>query len=176
MRKKSQCSCGAAVRFNLAPLHGSPRGSLLVPYHTSPPSRGALRSAGVPTIAASTTPAPSLARPSRRVSAASGKTLQAQGNTPCAPRGGLCGRLAVRQTSTKPPGVPTGWGSLRAEPPGRASSWGAQAVSSGRESSPSSPADSALGNSEEESRCDPLRDWREPDEQRGHAGPSARLQ
>jgi hypothetical protein len=29
-----------------------------VPFHTSPPSRGALRSAGVPTIAASTTPAP----------------------------------------------------------------------------------------------------------------------
>jgi hypothetical protein len=58
-------------------------------------------------------------------SAASGKTLQAQGNTPCAPRGGLCGCLAVRQTSSKPPGVPTGWGRLRAEPPGRASSWGA---------------------------------------------------
>ena len=57
--------------------------------------------------------------------AASGKTLQAQGNTPCAPRGGLCGCLAVRQTSLKPPGVPTGWGCLRAEPPGRASSWGA---------------------------------------------------
>ncbi|KAK4033405.1 hypothetical protein C8A01DRAFT_49996 [Parachaetomium inaequale] len=49
----------------------------------------------------------------------------AQGNTPCAPRGGLCGCLAVRQTSSKPPGVPTGWGRLRAEPPGRASSWGA---------------------------------------------------
>jgi hypothetical protein len=56
--------------------------------------------------------------------AASGKTLQAQGNTPCAPRGGLCGLLAVRQTFPKPPGVPTGWGCLRAEPPGRASSWG----------------------------------------------------
>lgn len=56
--------------------------------------------------------------------AASGKTPKAQGNTPCAPRGGLCGCLAVCQTFFKPPGVPTGWGSLRAEPPGRASSWG----------------------------------------------------
>ncbi|KAK4243026.1 hypothetical protein C7999DRAFT_45065 [Corynascus novoguineensis] len=46
------------------------------------------------------------------VRAASGKTLQAQGNTPCAPRGGLCGCLAVRQTCSKPPGVPTGWGRL----------------------------------------------------------------
>ncbi|MDQ3284537.1 MAG: hypothetical protein M3P92_02310 [Actinomycetota bacterium] len=32
----------------------------MVPFHTSPLSRGALRSAGVPTIAASTTPAPLL--------------------------------------------------------------------------------------------------------------------
>lgn len=37
--------------------------------------------------------------------------------------------------------------------------------------SPFSPADSALGNSGEESRCDPRRDRRTPDEQRGHAGP-----
>jgi hypothetical protein len=37
-------------------------------------------------------------------------SVQAQGNTPCAPRGGLCGCLAVRQTFLKPPGVPTGWG------------------------------------------------------------------
>jgi hypothetical protein len=44
----------------LAPLHGSLRRPLLVPFHTSPLSRGALRSAGVPTIAASTTPAPRL--------------------------------------------------------------------------------------------------------------------
>jgi|SRR6478735_1229731 hypothetical protein len=44
----------------LAPLHGSLRRPLLVPFHPSPLSRGALRSAGVPTIAASTTPAPRL--------------------------------------------------------------------------------------------------------------------
>ena len=37
-----------------------------VPFHTSPPSRGALRSAGVPTIAASTTPAPRLPGDSAR--------------------------------------------------------------------------------------------------------------
>lgn len=43
-----------------APLRGSLRWQLLVPFHTSPLSRGALRSAGVPTIAASTTPAPRL--------------------------------------------------------------------------------------------------------------------
>jgi hypothetical protein len=41
-----------------APLRGSLRWQLLVPFHTSPLSRGALRSAGVPTIAASTTSAP----------------------------------------------------------------------------------------------------------------------
>jgi hypothetical protein len=58
-------------------------------------------------------------------SAASGKTLKAQGNTPRAPRGGLCRCLAARQTSSKPPGVPPGWGCRTAEPPGRASSWGA---------------------------------------------------
>jgi hypothetical protein len=49
---------GAAVSAPLAPLRGSLRRPLLVPFHTSPLSRGALRSAGVPTIAASTTPAP----------------------------------------------------------------------------------------------------------------------
>ncbi|EAQ82863.1 predicted protein [Chaetomium globosum CBS 148.51] len=36
-------------------------------------------------------------------------SIQAQGNTPYAPRGGLCGCLAVRHTCSKPPGVPTGW-------------------------------------------------------------------
>lgn len=35
---------------------------------------------------------------------------------------------------------------------------------------PLSPADGALGNSGGESRCDPRRDRRTPDEQRGHAG------
>lgn len=107
-----------------APLRGSLHWLLLVPFHTSPLSRGALRSAGVPTIAASTSPAPRLPGICPG-GAASGKTLKAQGKTPCAPRGGQCGCLAVRQTFSKPPGVPTGWGSLRAEPPGRASSWGA---------------------------------------------------
>lgn len=41
----------------------------------------------------------------------SGKSLQAQGSTPCAPRAGLCGRLAAGQTYQKPPGVPPSWGS-----------------------------------------------------------------
>lgn len=44
-----------------------------------------------------------------------GRLRQAQGNTPCAPRGGLCGLLAARQTFQKPPGVPTGWGSLQGQ-------------------------------------------------------------
>ena len=44
----------------LAPLHGGLRRPLSVPFYTSPLSRGALRSAGVPTIAASTTLAPRL--------------------------------------------------------------------------------------------------------------------
>lgn len=60
--------------------------------------------------------------------AAPGKTpCQARGNTPCAPRVGLCGRLAARHTSSEATG-----GTYRlampfagAEPPGRASSWGA---------------------------------------------------
>jgi hypothetical protein len=41
----------------------------------------------------------------------SGKSLQAQGRTPCAPRAGLCGRLTAGQTYQKPPGVPPSWGS-----------------------------------------------------------------
>ena len=63
---KTEVSCGGAVEAYSAPLHGSLRRPLLVPFHTSPPSRGALRSAGVPTIAASTTPAPLLPRRSRQ--------------------------------------------------------------------------------------------------------------
>ena len=47
-------------RVASAPLHGSLRRPLQVPFHNSPLSRGALRSAGVPTISASTTPAPLL--------------------------------------------------------------------------------------------------------------------
>jgi len=51
---------GSLILGALAPLRGSLRGPPLVPFHTSPSSRGALRSAGVPTIAASTTSAPLL--------------------------------------------------------------------------------------------------------------------
>ena len=61
VRRESHSSVvgGLSGRFSdSAPLHGSLRRPLLVPFHTSPLSRGALRSAGVPTIAASTTPAP----------------------------------------------------------------------------------------------------------------------
>jgi hypothetical protein len=126
--KGSRKPCGGDVeRLSAsAPLRGSLRRPLTVPFRSSPPSRGALRSAGVPTIAASTTPAPLLPW---RISARGQRgiwedSVQAQGNTPYAPRGGLCGCLAVRHTCSKPPGVPTGWGRLRAEPPGRASSWG----------------------------------------------------
>jgi hypothetical protein len=55
-------------------------GCFPVPFRTSPPSRGALRSAGVPTIAANTTLAPqrSFARHLGR--------LTARGSTPSAPR------------------------------------------------------------------------------------------
>ena len=60
--KGSRKPCGGDVeRLSAsAPLRGSLRRPLTVPFLTSPPSRGALRSAGVPTIAASTTPAPLL--------------------------------------------------------------------------------------------------------------------
>lgn len=104
--------------------------------------------------------------------AASGKTPEAQGTTPCAPRGGLCGCLAARQTSPKPPGVPTGWGSLSGQHLPDGPPLGApRRRLRGAFSSPLSPADGALGNSGGESRCDPRRDRRTPDEQRGHAGP-----
>jgi hypothetical protein len=60
--KGSRKPCGGDVeRLSAsAPLRGSLRRPLTVPFLPSPPSRGALRSAGVPTIAASTTPAPLL--------------------------------------------------------------------------------------------------------------------
>ncbi|KAH6615610.1 hypothetical protein B0J18DRAFT_468892 [Chaetomium sp. MPI-SDFR-AT-0129] len=56
-----------------APLRGSLRRLFSVPFRTSPPSRGALRSAGVPTIAANTTLAPQ-----RSFAAASRKTYGAR--------------------------------------------------------------------------------------------------
>jgi hypothetical protein len=78
--ERARNSCGGDVEYvrASAPLRGSLRGLLLVPFHTSPPSRGALRSAGVLTIAANTTSAPLLPlRSGPVVRAASGKTLQA---------------------------------------------------------------------------------------------------
>jgi hypothetical protein len=117
MRKRKKSLCGGVVGPWLGTSPRQPSSAALVPFHTSPPSRGALRSAGVPTIAASTTPAPLQPRalhspgPARHL----GRLRQAQGNTPCAPRGGLCGLLAARQTFQKPPGVPTGWGSLQGQ-------------------------------------------------------------
>ena len=59
-KKRSPASVGGLSGPYSAPLHGSLRRPLSVSFHTSPLSRGALRSAGVPTIAASTTPAPLL--------------------------------------------------------------------------------------------------------------------
>ena len=53
----------------LAPLHGGLRRPLLVPCYTSPLSRGALRSAGAPTISASTAPAPRLVQALRSLAA-----------------------------------------------------------------------------------------------------------
>ena len=127
--KGSRKPCGGDVeRLSAsAPLRGSLRRPLTVPFLTSPPSRGALRSAGVPTIAASTTPAPLLPwriRPG--ASAASGKTPFRRKGIPHMRRGvGYVGVWRFAIPVQKPPGVPTGWGRLRAEPPGRASSWGA---------------------------------------------------
>ena len=84
----------------------------------------------------------------------SGKSLQAQGNTPRAPRVGLCGRLAVGQTYQKPPGVPPSWGSRSR---GR-TSWeglllGRLGGVFGALCAPLPPADGALGNSEGENGC-----------------------
>ena len=50
---------GMSRHLGTSPRQPSPA-AVLVPFHTSPLSRGALRSAGVPTIAASTTLAPLL--------------------------------------------------------------------------------------------------------------------
>jgi hypothetical protein len=101
MRERKTKPLWGGCRVASAPLHGSLRRPLLVPFHTSPLSRGALRSAGVPTISASTTPAPLLPWPSGPGMARHlGRLRLAQGNTPCAPRGGLCGCLADGQTST----------------------------------------------------------------------------
>lgn len=50
-KKGKQQPCGEAARESWAPLHGGLRRPLSVPVHHSPHSRGALRYAGVPTIA-----------------------------------------------------------------------------------------------------------------------------
>ena len=65
-REKQKLLRGGCRGTAWAPLRGGLRRPLLVPFHTSPLSRGALRSAGVPTIAASTTSAPLLPWPWRR--------------------------------------------------------------------------------------------------------------
>ena len=64
VREEGASSCGGDVgRLRAsAPLRGSLRRLFTVPFRTSPPSRGALRSAGVPTIAANTTLAPQRSR------------------------------------------------------------------------------------------------------------------
>jgi len=152
-----------------APLRGSLRWQLLVPFHTSPLSRGALRSAGVPTIAASTTPAPRLpwlwpglrgiwedsAGAREYPVCAEGWALWVIGGSPdlLKATGGTC-RL----------GMPQGWTSRSGLLLGRLGG------DFGALGSPLSPADSALGNSGGESRCDPRQDRRSPDALRGHAG------
>jgi len=59
-REQNKLLWGGCRGSALAPLHGGLRRLLSVPFHTSPLSRGALRSAGAPTISASTAPAPRL--------------------------------------------------------------------------------------------------------------------
>ncbi len=110
-------SCGGDVEARaLAPLRGSLRRPLLVPFHTSPPSRGALRSAGVPTIAASTTPAPSLAAGASAPGRCEGiwEDPAWRKGVPHVRRGvGSVGAWRLAIPSTKPPGVPAGWGRLQ---------------------------------------------------------------
>lgn len=126
--KGSRKPCGGDVeRLRAsAPLHGSLRRPLMVPFRSSPPSRGALRSAGVPTIAASTTPAPLLPwriRPGQR--GIWEDSFRRKG-IPHMRRGvGYVGawRLAIPVQSHRGY-LPVG-DAFRAEPPGRASSWGA---------------------------------------------------
>ncbi|KAK4206153.1 hypothetical protein QBC37DRAFT_381368 [Rhypophila decipiens] len=100
-----------------------------VPVHAVSLLRGS-RTASVEEVplATRTTPAPAPSRePSARRAARgpSGKSPQAQGSTPRAPKAGLCGRLAAGQTYHEPPGGTAQLGKpSAADPPGRASSWG----------------------------------------------------
>jgi hypothetical protein len=97
--------------FFLGTFPRQPSPVAMVSFLMSPLSRGALRYAGVSTIAASTFPAPR-PRLSYRGRGIWEDSCQARGSTPCAPRGGLCGCLAVRQTFSEAIG-----GTCRLAPP-----------------------------------------------------------
>ena len=126
--KGSRKPCGGDVeRLSAsAPLRGSLRRPLTVPFLTSPPSRGALRSAGVLTIAASTTPAPLLPWRIRPGSARHlGRLRSGAREYPMCAEGwamwvfGGSPYLFKSHRGYLPVGD-----AFRAEPPGRASSWG----------------------------------------------------
>ena len=70
--QKEARSCGEVVRVALGTSPRQPSQAALVPFRHSPLSRGALRSAGVLTFAASTTPAP---WPARRLTAGRARHL-----------------------------------------------------------------------------------------------------
>jgi hypothetical protein len=124
--KEGKSLCGADCRVHSRHRSTAAFTGRLVPFHTSPPSRGALRSAGVPTIAASTTSAPMqpwrlTARGLRGIRedsagareypmCAEGWALWVIGGSP---------DFSVATGGTYRLGKPSG-----AEPPGRASSWG----------------------------------------------------
>ena len=124
--KEKKSPAGWMSRLALAPLRGSLRRPLFVPFHTSPLSRGALRSAGVPTIAASTTPAPQLPRRTRRGSRGIWEDSIRRKGIPHVRRGvGFVGFWRLARPSISHRGyLPVG-DAFRAEPLGRASSWGA---------------------------------------------------
>ena len=103
-------------------LHTAAFAGCSVPFHTSPLLRGALRSAGVPTIAASTTTAP----PAPAAEGISEESSRRKG-VPRVRRGlGSVGDWRFATLTIQPPGVPAGWRSLQGcSLPVGASSWGA---------------------------------------------------
>ena len=105
---------------------GSLRRPPSVPFHTSPLSRGALRSAGVPTIEASTTPAPWLPWRLRLGARGIWEDSVRRKGIPRVRRGvGCVGDWRFARPIRSHRGyLPVG-DAVRAEPPGRASSWGA---------------------------------------------------
>jgi hypothetical protein len=173
--KGKESPAGRMWWLAIAPLRGSLRRPLSVPFHTSPLSRGALRSAGVPTIAASTTPAPLLPWRSRRAPLRHLGRLCRRKGIPRVRRGvGYVGAWRFARPLKSHRGyLPVGDAlgrNLQVGPP-----LGALRRCLRGANAPRSRLPTALWGIQE-GKADVTRGetGAQPDEQRGHAGPSAR--